>query len=202
MDRTRSFTTSRTHHQDASPETAAETSSQQSSADDEQFMRLYAQAYPRIFRFILTLIPCRNDAEEVMQETSLVLWRKFAEYENTGSFTRWACGIARFEVLRLMDRKKRFAALFDEQLLTQLAATHARCEELLEIRRDFLAQCKRQLPEKDLYLLQLIYESEHGAKTAASIMDQPLSTIYRHLDRIRTVLFHCIERKMNAEEHE
>jgi len=162
-------------------------------------MRLYANAHSRIFRFILTLIPCRNDADEVMQETSLILWRKFSEYEPGGNFTRWACGIARLEVLRLMERKKRFAALFDEQLLTQLAATQTRYDELLEIRRDFLAQCKRQLPEKDLYLLQLIYESEHGAKTAASIMDQPLSTIYRHLNRIRTTLYHCIERKINAE---
>ena len=163
-------------------------------------MRLYSNAYSKIFRFILTLIPCRNDADEVMQETSLVLWRKFSEYQMEGSFTRWACGIARIEVLRLMDRKKRFAAFFDEQLLTQLASTHTRYDEILEIRRDFLSQCKRQLPEKDLYLLQLIYESDHGAKTAASIMDQPLSTIYRHLDRIRTALFRCIERKMNAEE--
>ncbi|QDV48959.1 sigma-70 family RNA polymerase sigma factor [Gimesia fumaroli] len=163
-------------------------------------MRLYSNSYSKIFRFILTLIPCRNDADEVMQETSLVLWRKFGEYQADGSFTRWACGIARIEVLRLMERKKRFAAFFDEQLLTQIASTHARYDELLEIRRDFLGQCKRQLPEKDLYLLQLIYESEHGAKTAASIMDQPLSTIYRHLDRIRTALFRCIERKMNAED--
>lgn len=165
-------------------------------------MRLYANAYSKIFRFILTLIPCRNDADEVMQETSLVLWRKFDEYQSEGDFTRWACGIARIEVLRLMERKKRFSALFDEQLLTQIASTHARYDELLEIRREFLVQCKRQLPEKDLYLLQLIYESDHGAKTASSIMDQPLSTIYRHLDRIRSTLFRCIECKMNAEDVE
>lgn len=173
---------------------------QQETAGDELFMRLYSTAYSKIFRFILTLIPCRNDADEIMQETSLVLWRKFDEYQPDGNFTRWACGIARIEVLRLMERKKRFAALFDEQLLTQIASTHAKYDELLEIRRDFLVQCKRQLPEKDLYLLQLIYESEHGAKTASSIMDQPLSTIYRHLDRIRTALFRCIERKINAED--
>lgn len=200
MDRTDSFTTtnrpvfrsSSTENSDGQP--------QKRVPADEKFMRLYSSAYSKIFRFILTLIPCRSDADEIMQETSLVLWRKIDEYQPEGDFTRWACGIARIEVLRLMDRKKRFAALFDEQLLTQIATTHAKYEELLEIRREFLTQCKRRLPEKDLYLLQLIYESDHGAKAAASIMDQPLSTIYRHLDRIRTALFRCIERKINAED--
>lgn len=200
MDRSDSFTTTNRASFNISGSSSSDAQPPQPSAEDELFMRLYSNAYSKIFRFILTLIPCRNDADEVMQETSLVLWRKFNEYQMEGSFTGWACGIARIEVLRLMDRKKRFAAFFDEQLLTQLASTHTRYDEILEIRRDFLSQCKRQLPEKDLYLLQLIYESDHGAKTAASIMDQPLSTIYRHLDRIRTVLFRCIERKMNAEE--
>jgi len=200
MDYSNSFST--TNRSIFTPHSAAKSDEQphRKPADDERFMRLYTNSYSKIFRFILTLIPCRNDADEVMQETSLVLWRKFGEYQVDGDFTRWAYGIARIEVLRLMERKKRFAALFDEQLLTQISATHARYDELLEIRRDFLGQCKRQLPEKDLYLLQLIYESEHGAKTAASIMDQPLSTIYRHLDRIRTALFRCIERKMNTED--
>lgn len=202
MDRSDIFTTPNRSTFDSKSEKETDSVPLQKTVQDEQFMRLYANSYSRIFRFILTLIPCRNDADEIMQETSLILWRKFDEYQSEGSFTRWACGIARFEVLRLMERKKRFAALFDEQLLNQIASTRARCEELLEIRREFLAQCKRQLPEKDLYLLQLIYESEHGAKTASSIMDQPLSTIYRHLDRIRNTLFRCIERKMNAEDAE
>lgn len=199
MDYSDSFTTTNRPVFNKTPAASPDAQPHQKTAGDDLFMRLYSNAYPKIFRFILTLIPCRNDADEIMQETSLVLWRKFGEYQIEGNFTRWACGIARIEVLRLMDRKKRFAALFDEQLLAQIAATHAKYEELLEIRREFLMQCKHQLPEKDLYLLQLIYESDHGAKTAASIMSQPLSTIYRHLDHIRNALFRCIERKMNAE---
>lgn len=202
MDRSNSFTTNnRTAYRSLTTE-KPDGQAQQKVAGDELFMRLYSNAYSKIFRFILTLIPCRSDADEIMQETSLVLWRKINEYQPEGDFTRWACGIARIEVLRLMDRKKRFAALFDEQLLSKIAATHAKYDELLEIRREFLTQCKHQLPEKDFYLLRLIYESDRGAKTAASIMDQPLSTIYRNLDRIRTALFRCIERKINAESAE
>jgi len=165
----------------------------------EDFVRCYSAAHSRIYRFILTLVPTRNDADEVMQETSLVLWRKFSQYEKEKDFTRWACGIARVEVLRLFQEKKRFAKLFDSELLGQLASTFNNHHELLEIRREFLAECKEKLSPEDLRLVGMAYNSDVGMKLAASILNRPLSTLYRHLGQIKDVLFKCVEKKMSLE---
>ena len=44
-------------------------------------MRLFSTHQPQIFAYILTLLPAWHDAEEVMQETSVVLWNSFGEFE-------------------------------------------------------------------------------------------------------------------------
>ncbi len=174
--------------------------SAKAGVDGEGFVRFYSLAYSRIYRFILTLVPARNDADEVMQETSLVLWRKFSQYNKEKDFTRWACGIARVEVLRLFQKKKRFAKLFDNELMEQLASTFHNHNELLEIRREFLEDCKENLSPEDLHLVGMAYNTDVGIKMAASILDKPLSTLYRNLGRIKDTLFRCIEKKIHAEE--
>lgn len=168
--------------------------------DSEEFMRHYSAAHSRIYRFILTLVPARNEADEVMQETSLVLWRKFGQYQKDKDFSRWACGIARIEVLRMFQEQERFSKLFDNELLEQLAAMQQNYQELLGIRRELLAECKKSLPAKDLHLVGMAYSSEIGMKEAASLLNKPLSTLYRKLARIKNTLFNCVEKKMSEED--
>jgi RNA polymerase sigma-70 factor (ECF subfamily) len=46
-----------------------------------EFVQLFAQSSRRIYAYIRTLVPNQADAEDVFQETSKVLWEKFADYE-------------------------------------------------------------------------------------------------------------------------
>ena len=49
--------------------------------------------------YIYALVHNMNDAEDIYQQTSVILWRKFEEYEAESDFFRWASIIARYEVL-------------------------------------------------------------------------------------------------------
>ena len=55
----------------------------------------------RIYEFILMLVIRRADADEVFQETCLVLWNKFdgLEANTPGGFYAWACKIAYLKIL-------------------------------------------------------------------------------------------------------
>src|SRR4051812_23964504 len=66
----------------------------------ESFLRLWEAHRRRVFHFILALLPAVQDAEDVLQETSIVLWRKFGEFEPGTNFLSWAHKVAHFEVLR------------------------------------------------------------------------------------------------------
>ncbi|QDU14750.1 RNA polymerase sigma factor [Gimesia maris] len=85
------------------------------------FMRYYSAAYPHVYRYIYSLVPRKADADEVMQETSVVLWQKFEEFQPDRDFTRWACGIARLVVLESLRKQRRFIVGFDEQLIKELS---------------------------------------------------------------------------------
>ena len=47
----------------------------------EEFVRCLSKYQQRVYSFILTLVPHWADADEILQETSTVLWRKFADFE-------------------------------------------------------------------------------------------------------------------------
>ena len=65
----------------------------------EEFVRLFVAHEGRLRAFIRALLPTWADVDEVMQETSLVAWRKFARFERGTNFMAWAATIARFEAL-------------------------------------------------------------------------------------------------------
>jgi hypothetical protein len=54
-----------------------------------EFLELYSHNYPRLQYYLMSLLPTADDAADVLQETSLVLWRKFAAYETGTNFFAW-----------------------------------------------------------------------------------------------------------------
>ena len=68
------------------------------------FTRLWVAHSPRIFAYIHALVPNWADAEEVLQETGIVLWEKFHQFDRGSDFGRWACSVAHFEVLKHRKR--------------------------------------------------------------------------------------------------
>ena len=87
----------------------------------EQFMALYSGHQRRLYLYTMTLLPASVDAEDVLQETNLVLWRKFDQYQPGTNFFAWACRITRYEVLKYRERRARAARLLDPDVFDQLA---------------------------------------------------------------------------------
>ncbi len=72
--------------------------------------------------FVRACLPWAAEVDEVMQEVSLVAWRKFAALEDKAQFARWACVIARYEVLKHRRAHARDRLVLDEDIIEQLAA--------------------------------------------------------------------------------
>ena len=66
---------------------------------DDRFARLLAKHEPELRAFIRASLPSSHDVAEVIQNVSLVAWKKFSEPENAESeFARLVWVIARFEI--------------------------------------------------------------------------------------------------------
>src|SRR3954451_24322967 len=81
------------------------------------FLRLFLQNQRRLYAYILTLLPNRADADDVLQEVSLVMWDKFDGEQPPDAFVAWGCRIAYFKVLDLCKKRQRGRVLFSQPML-------------------------------------------------------------------------------------
>ena len=71
------------------------------TSDEEkrkQLMTLMTQNQRRIYSYIYTLVPSRSDADDLLQEASLVICEKFDEFQPGTDFVAWACQISYWRV--------------------------------------------------------------------------------------------------------
>src|SRR5215468_7592228 len=92
-------------------------------AKSARFLRLFLQNERRLYAYILTLLPNRADADDVLQDASLVMWDKFDDENPPEDFAAWGCRIAYFKVLDFGKKRQRSRIFFSQPLLERLAET-------------------------------------------------------------------------------
>ena len=166
----------------------------------ERFAQLLATCQRRVFLYSLGLLHHAADAEEVLQETNLVLWRKFDQYQPGTDFDRWACRIAYYEVLKFRERKARGEPLFSTDFVEALAAEAERNMDVLDARREALSGCLRKLSEKDRLLVLHRYQDRATTLSVAQALGRSVQGTRKALHRIRMALLACIQRTVAVEE--
>ncbi|QDV40605.1 RNA polymerase sigma factor [Stieleria neptunia] len=162
------------------------------------FVRLFSANQRRIQTFILTLLPDRDQAQDVMQNTSVVLWQKFETFQPGTDFTAWAFRIARLEVLSLVRRQGKGRLVFDESICNGLADEITDRDAISDSRLRALEGCVKKLSAVDRDLLQRRYEEGATIKAVAEAVGRPLEGMYKAMRRIHRTLFECTQRKLSA----
>ena len=84
---------------------------------EEQFIQLLSQHDRAMRAFILALTGRIEVVDDIMQETSAVLWRRRQDYDASRSFAAWARGIARLIAWDQLRRQQRQPISRDHQVL-------------------------------------------------------------------------------------
>ena len=166
-----------------------------------EFVRLWTRDARRVFGFVLTILPNRADAEEVLQETGITAWEKFDEYREGTDFRAWASRIAYFKVLEHRRAKGASRIVFSEAVVEAIDTTFEGESTLLELRREALQECVERLSPQDRELIQLRYEPDATVKQVAKKVGRSSDAIYKAVSRIHRTLFACIERVLRQGEH-
>ncbi|MFK5922859.1 MAG: sigma-70 family RNA polymerase sigma factor [Verrucomicrobiota bacterium] len=169
------------------------------NASYEQFVTLFTRSEPALRAFIRSLLPSWEDAVEVMQNTSLVLWRKFDTFDQNTEFLKWAFVVARFEVLKYRRTIARDRHVFDEDLVNRLAVESAEESDHLEAERRALQTCLAKLPTNQQDLLKAAYEPGTKIKDLARQIGKSATALYKSLNRTRQMLLTCIEQTVAKE---
>jgi RNA polymerase sigma-70 factor (ECF subfamily) len=171
----------------------------QSPESVEQFLRLYSAHHNRLLAYILSLVYHRADAEEIFQESSLVLWREFASFRQDADFMPWARAIC-FNRIREHRRKAaRQRAVFSEAMLETLADESASRSKHQDRRAEILDVCIEKLRDEDRHLVRLYYSEGETAESVGRQVNRSVQAIYKAIKRIRRNLFDCTGHTMTAE---
>jgi RNA polymerase sigma-70 factor (ECF subfamily) len=165
----------------------------------ESFVQVFVRHEPGLRSFVRPLVPTWDDLDEVIQQTCLVLWRKYVEFEAGTDFLSWACTIARFEALKHRRTRARDRHVFGEELLALLADEGAAESALRERERRALDACVERLHPKQRELIRRCYGGGATIKEAAQSLGRSATSLYKALDRIRLALLECIERTLAQE---
>jgi RNA polymerase sigma-70 factor (ECF subfamily) len=165
----------------------------------DRFVRLLGQNQRRIFLYVMNLVPNWNEAEEIVQETNLLLWREFDRFQAGTNFAAWACKIAFHQVLGWRKRRQRERLSFSPAFLEAVAAEAADSAELLEERSRALSGCIERLPPHQRDLLRLRYSESRRIEAIAEQLGRTTDAVYRALSRIRQTLHDCVTRTLRQE---
>src|SRR5687768_12528972 len=111
----------------------------------KRLVALMTRHQRQIFSYIYVLVPNRSDAEDLLQETSLVICEKFQEFREGTDFVAWACRIAYWRVRYSRQKYARSKVLFDQEIVDVVAKTAGAMAKELDDRHEALADCLQQL---------------------------------------------------------
>ena len=162
-------------------------------------MRLITQHQRRIFGYIYTLVPDRHDAEDILQETNVVICEKFDQFRPGTDFAAWACQIAYWEVRRARQKFARAKVVFNQEVVDAIAETASELLPEMSARHEALAKCLQKLHPRDRELLLTRYEPGSGVEEAAQRSGRSLVAAYKALARLRKLLLDCVSHELSLE---
>ena len=160
----------------------------------DQIVQLLTNVQQQLTRYVRTLVPNRTDAEEVLQETNLYVWRHADEFQLGTNFAAWACKIAYYQVLTFRKRQSRSRLYFSDALVEQLASSAVQNLAGGSEEAEALDLCMAKLSADDRELMDLRYEPGATVEGIARQVGRSTKAVYNALGRIRNWLLECIER--------
>ena len=159
----------------------------------------FVSQWHELFGFIYALVRNVHDTQDLIQE----VWVRFSSALENGVRIEkpgpWCRGTAKNLILHYWRKKASAKVLVDSELLdlVELAFSEEQEEqEVWQLRRQALADCVQELPEKSKRLLSLRYEQGDPIAKIAESVAQSQGSVMMALSRLRRLLQKCVHAKL------
>ncbi len=161
----------------------------------EEFVELIARSQGRLFAYIAAALGNADLANEVLQETNLVIWRKSDDFEMGTNFEAWIYRIASFQVMAYRQRRLRDKLLFDQKLVEKITHRAQQRSELYEARLRRLDRCIEKLPARSRDVIRRRYCSGDSLQQIADDLEHTQNAIGQLLFRVKRKLVECVSQE-------
>lgn len=161
----------------------------------EAFVGLLTAEQMRLLYYLTMLLGDPHAAENVRQETNVVLWRKSGEFQPGTDFTAWSRKVAYWQAQAYFRDRGRDRHVFSDELIEELAS----CDHGYEVEpaaRLALRDCLSRVHGVKLETLRRRYEDGLPIAEVARLVGRTETAVRSSLMRMRRTLRECIEGKL------
>lgn len=166
--------------------------------DTECFACLVDKYSRQVFTLIVKIVWCREDAEELTQDTFIKVFRSLPSFKGDSAFSTWLYRIAYNTAISQVRKKKYEFLSMDEEdwnRVSEETVTAALENADNEQQQALLDQALAQLPPNERGLIHLFYFEEKTVEEIASISGLSESNVKTKLHRIRKKLYVLLSKK-------
>lgn len=165
-----------------------------------QFGELLAECHRDLFSFIYSLVQHHADAEDVYQQVTMVLWRKFDTFTIGTNFAAWATKVAHNVARDFIRSRRRTAIAFSDEVLEAIASAHtANRSWSSKDTSEALSRCLEKLSARDRRLIDRCYSTSRDIRVIAKEENRTVGALYQAMCRLRKKLYVCISRSLSQE---
>jgi RNA polymerase sigma-70 factor (ECF subfamily) len=166
----------------------------------ENYVASVMRVQRSLYAFILAQLPSITEAEDVLQETNLVLWSKREEFSAADNLRALIFRVARYQVLAHCKKRQRDKSGFDKALIEQLANEAEQRADALDEKRLAMVRCLQKLRPRDRQMISDRYSRNMSGKQLAEQLGRTADSVFHSLRRIRNTLMRCIQKTLAIEE--
>jgi len=162
------------------------------------FLERYARP---IHSMIIRIVPCREDAEELTQDTFIKAFRKLDTYKGDCNFSTWLYRIAYNTAISATRKKKWTFPVLDENIINNIpddAVDEFLNKEDDEMVLKKLEQALDVLNVEDRALITLYYMEEKSINEVASILQLTPENVKVKLFRVRKKIYTLVKARENG----
>jgi RNA polymerase sigma-70 factor (ECF subfamily) len=154
--------------------------------DQRAFEELYRCYYRRLKRFLAKRIPPSHSADEIIDDTLLIVWQHASEFHRRSQVSTWIFGIAYHVALKSLRKNNRWR---------RMTTTDGRPDPVFDpIRedeeRDWLDQAIRRLSRNQRLSVFLTYQLGHSVEQVAVMTKCAVGTVKARMFHARGNLRH------------
>ena len=164
--------------------------------NESEYLKLLTGNYSRLYSYVLCMVCNKDDAEDVMQDTAIVMWEKFESFTPGTNFVAWAKSIAHHKIMDLRKKQVRNRCQLDDNVLELLISERESYKDDSSRKIEALEQCIKKLQVRDRKILKLKYFEGRQVKDIAAGVNVPLHTMYRLIARLHELLLGCVKRNL------
>jgi RNA polymerase sigma-70 factor (ECF subfamily) len=166
---------------------------------EDNTTRLLVSHRRALYAYIRAIVCNHATAEDVFQEVSVVVVRRWQEAGGHGDFWKLAREVARRQCLAALRRSKNAPLLLSSEALDALDVGFEALAESSDERAQALERCLEELPDRWREIIRFRYFDKLAVTEIAARLSTSANTISVTLHRIREKLADCVAASLGAE---